>query len=101
MKKKHLLSGKPINRKPIEADIRVTKLVDEYFQVYNAGRLREACQLFVEKMLQNDVTVGMSLTGALTPAGLGGSCIVPLIKAGFVDWIVSTGQICIMIYIFQ
>ena len=42
-------------------------------------------------MLQNDVTVGMSLTGALTPAGLGGSCIVPLIKAGFVDWIVSTG----------
>jgi len=95
LKKKHLqevrIEIQPINRKPIEADIRVTKLVDEYFQAYNAGRLREACQLFVEKMLQNDVTVGMSLTGALTPAGLGGSCIVPLIKAGFVDWIVSTG----------
>lgn len=42
-------------------------------------------------MLEPDVTVGMSLTGALTPAGLGGSCIVPLIRAGFVDWIVSTG----------
>ena len=42
-------------------------------------------------MLEPDVTVGMSLTGALTPAGLGGSCIVPLMKAGFVDWIVSTG----------
>ena len=42
-------------------------------------------------MLDPDVTIGMSLTGALTPAGLGGSCIVPLIKAGFVDWIVSTG----------
>lgn len=42
-------------------------------------------------MLEADVTIGMSLTGALTPAGLGGSCIVPLIKAGFVDWIVSTG----------
>jgi len=37
------------------------------------------------------VTVAMSLAGALTPAGLGCSCIVPLIKAGFVDWIVSTG----------
>jgi deoxyhypusine synthase len=42
-------------------------------------------------MLDRDVTIGMSLTGALTPAGLGGSCVVPLIKAGFVDWIVSTG----------
>ncbi len=42
-------------------------------------------------MLQPDVTVGMSLSGALTPAGLGCSSIVPLIKAGFVDWIVSTG----------
>jgi deoxyhypusine synthase len=42
-------------------------------------------------MLQRDVTIGMSFAGALTPAGLGCSCIVPLIKAGFVDWIVSTG----------
>ena len=33
----------------------------------------------------------MTLSGALTPAGLGCSCVVPLIKAGFVDWIVSTG----------
>jgi deoxyhypusine synthase len=42
-------------------------------------------------MLARDVTVGMSLTGALTPAGLGGSCVVPLMENGFVDWIVSTG----------
>jgi deoxyhypusine synthase len=33
----------------------------------------------------------MSLTGALTPAGLGMSAIIPLIENGFVDWIVSTG----------
>ena len=44
-------------------------------------------------MLEPDVTIGMSLSGALTPAGLGCSSIVPLIKAGFVDWIVSTGAI--------
>jgi deoxyhypusine synthase len=42
-------------------------------------------------MLQRDVTIGMSFAGALTPAGLGASSIVPLIKAGFVDWIVATG----------
>ena len=69
----------------------MTDLVDNYFQAYNAGRLREACHLFAEKILSSDGTVGMSITGALTPAGLGGSCIVPLMKAGFIDWLVSTG----------
>jgi deoxyhypusine synthase len=42
-------------------------------------------------MLDDDVTVGLTLTGALTPAGLGMSSIIPLIEAGFVDWIISTG----------
>src|SRR6185369_4673786 len=69
----------------------VADLVESAFLAYNAARLREACQLFVEKMLDEDVTIGMSLTGALTPAGLGMSAIIPLIENGFVDWIVSTG----------
>ncbi|MBI4547458.1 MAG: deoxyhypusine synthase [Ignavibacteriae bacterium] len=85
------LSGNPIIPKPIPKNVSVSELVDTYYQAYNAGRLREACQLFVENMLKPDCTVGMSITGALTPAGLGGSCLVPLIEAGFVDWIVSTG----------
>jgi deoxyhypusine synthase len=42
-------------------------------------------------MLADDVTVGLSLSGALTPAGLGMSCLVPLVEAGFLDWVVSTG----------
>jgi deoxyhypusine synthase len=89
--KRKILKGRPINIRPIPKNVSVSTLVDDYFQAYNAGRLREACQLFAEKMLSPDTTVGMSVTGALTPAGLGGSCIVPLIEAGFVDWIVSTG----------
>jgi deoxyhypusine synthase len=42
-------------------------------------------------MLAPDVTVGLSITGALTPAGLGMAALIPLVEAGFVDWIVSTG----------
>lgn len=91
MLKNKYLSGKKISVKSIPPNVKVVDLVDNYFQAYNAGRLHDACRLFVDKMLEPDVTVGMSLTGALTPAGLGGTCIVPLIKAGFVDWIVSTG----------
>jgi deoxyhypusine synthase len=66
-------------------------LIDQAFLAYNGGRLREAAKLLTEKMLPNDGYIGMSLTGALTPAGLGKSCLIPLMKAGFVDWIVSTG----------
>lgn len=90
-RKSKYLSGRPIVPRPIPANVPVEVLVDTYFQAYNAGRLREACHLFTQNMLESDVTIGMSLTGALTPAGLGGSCIVPLIENGFVDWIVSTG----------
>jgi deoxyhypusine synthase len=85
------LSGVRIDPQPIVGSMSVDQLVDSTFLAYNAARLREACHLFVEKMLEDDVTVGLSLTGALTPAGLGMSAIIPLIENGFIDWIVSTG----------
>jgi deoxyhypusine synthase len=85
------LSGKKIGPGPIQPDVTLTELIDSVFEAYNAARLREACHLFVQRMLAEDVTVGFSLTGALTPAGLGMSCLVPLIERGFIDWIVSTG----------
>lgn len=85
------LRGRKIDPRPLQKDSSVTEIVDQVFEAYNAARLREACHLFVHKMLEPDVTVGMSLTGALTPAGLGISCLIPLIENGFVDWIVSTG----------
>lgn len=90
-RKGEYLSGPRVLPKPISGRGKLADLIDETFLAYNAGRLREGCRLFVEKMLEPDVTVGLSLAGALTPAGLGCSCIVPLIKAGFVDWIVATG----------
>jgi deoxyhypusine synthase len=90
-KKSKFLSGKRIDPTPIDKNTLLADLVDESFMAYNAARLREACQLFTRKMLEPDVTIGVTLTGALTPAGLGISALVPLIKAGFIDWIISTG----------
>jgi len=85
------LSGPRINPEPIAKGVLVSDLIDGAFLAYNAGRLQKAARLYVEKMLAEETFVGMSLTGALTPAGLGRSVIIPLIRAGFVDWIVSTG----------
>jgi deoxyhypusine synthase len=83
--------GRSIAPKPIDSRTSVVDLVEGTFLAYNAARLREGSQLFTKKMLEPDVTVGMSLTGALTPAGLGMAALIPLVEAGFVDWIVSTG----------
>ncbi len=91
MNKSRFLQGKRIAPTPITKNTSLVELIETTFQAYNAARLREGAQLFADRMLGEDVTVGLTLTGALTPAGLGISTIIPLIEAGFVDWIISTG----------
>src|SRR5260221_4016292 len=83
--------GRKITPTPIGAGLTVQELVDYHFNAYNSGRLREACKIFSDKVCEPDVTVGLTISGAMTPAGLGYSTVVPLIEAGLVDWIVSTG----------
>ncbi|MCI0459982.1 MAG: deoxyhypusine synthase [Gemmataceae bacterium] len=87
----HRISHKRIDPPPLTGQTPLPQLIEEAFLSYNAGRLREACRLFAAKMLADDTTVGLSLSGALTPAGLGISSLVPLVEASFIDWIVSTG----------
>src|SRR3954454_16670387 len=72
------LSGMRILPKNLTGRKKLPQLVDDVFLAYNSARLKEGCQLFADKMLASDVTIGMTLSGALTPAGLGCSCIVPL-----------------------
>jgi deoxyhypusine synthase len=85
------LRGQRIDPRAISGKESVAELVENAFLAYNAGRLREGCQLFTQRMLEPDVTVGLTLTGAMTPAGLGMSSLIPLLEAGFVDWVISTG----------
>ena len=86
------LSGPQILPHRIRPDMTVVELIDQQFQAYNAARLNEAARLYAEEMLnpERDVTIGMTMAGALTPAGLGG-CIITLMEYGFVDFIISTG----------
>jgi deoxyhypusine synthase len=90
-KRSRFLSGAKIAPARVSGDMTVAELVDNAFLAYNAGRLQEGCRLFTERMLDDDVTIGVTLTGALTPAGLGMSTLIPMIEAGFIDWIITTG----------
>ncbi len=84
------LSGKRVLPKPISDKSDIAAVIDN-MDAYNGGRLRAACQLMREKYSSEDVTIGLSIAGALTPAGLGPSAIIPLMNHGYVDWLVSTG----------
>lgn len=83
--------GRKIAPIPIPKGIDVVDLIEHYFTAYNSARLREICQLLSREVLQEGVTVGLSLSGAMTPAGFGISALAPLIRNGFIDWMISTG----------
>lgn len=76
---------------PMSEQINIVDLIDGYFTAYNSARLREICHLLKEKVLREGVTVALSLSGAMTPAGFGVSSLAPLIRHGFIDYIISTG----------
>ena len=89
---KSYLSGKPISYYRPRGSAEVRNLIDAGFQAFNAGRLSEACHIFTDKMLDptNDTTIGLTIAGALTPAGLGG-CVIELMERGLIDFMISTG----------
>ncbi|MDJ1184184.1 homospermidine biosynthesis protein [Roseofilum casamattae] len=76
---------------PLPTKIGITELIDGYFTAYNSARLREICHLLTEKVMQPEVTVGVSLSGAMTPAGFGVGILAPLMRQGYIDWMISTG----------
>ena len=90
--RKGFLSGKPIRYYRPTGARAIRTLIDEGFQAFNAARLGEACRIFTDKMLakEHDTTIGLTIAGALTPAGLGG-CIISMMDRGLVDFIISTG----------
>ena len=72
-----------------QASDEIARFIETYFNAYNAARLRESCQLFA-RMIDAGATIGVSISGALTPAGLS-SVLTPLMRKGFIDYISSTG----------
>ena len=86
------LTGKPIRYYRPRGSSDVRKLIDNGCQAFNAGRLSEACRIYTDGMLKSDhdTTIGITIAGAMTPAGLGG-CVIELMDRGLVDFVISTG----------
>ena len=83
--------GARIFPEAISPGMSLMDMIERYFLAFNAGRVREMCHLMVQKIFRDDVVVGMSLAGAAAPAGLGSSCLVPMMADGLIDYLVVTG----------
>ena len=86
------LAGERIAPARPRPDMSAADLIDTAFQAYNAGRINEAARLYATRMLdpEGDVTICLTVAGAMTPAGVGGS-IIALMERGAIDFLVSTG----------
>jgi deoxyhypusine synthase len=75
---------------PITGKERPEHLLRHAFPAFVGRQIRTAWQLMV-RAIEEDATVFATLSGAMTPAGLHQSCIVPMVQNGLIDVLTTTG----------
>ena len=86
----HKFHGKDIPHIKLDEKMTIEDLVNVFASSgFNGRQLGDAAKLYA-KMIKDDATICLTVSGALTPVGFGG-IIKTLIERGFVDWIVTTG----------
>jgi len=82
--------GPKVGGEPITGQETTQELLRKCFKAF-VGREVETAYEIIRRMIAEDHTIVMSVSGAMTPADLGTTCIIPLIKAGIVDILTTTG----------
>jgi deoxyhypusine synthase len=65
-------------------------IIENMFPAY-VGRQERIAFSLMRRSIEEDARVFLTLSGAMTPAGLHSSCIIPLIERGIIDCITTTG----------
>ncbi len=84
------LVGKKVVAEQINGSETTAELFEKAFGAFGAREVRNAYKI-IKHMIEKDHTIVLAVSGAMTPADLGVSCIIPLIKSGIVDIITTTG----------
>jgi deoxyhypusine synthase len=69
---------------------RPAEIIEGAFPAYVGRQERTAFQL-MQKSIAKKYAVFLTLSGAMTPAGLHQSCLIPLLERGVIDCITTTG----------
>jgi deoxyhypusine synthase len=65
-------------------------IIERMFPAY-VGRQERTAFSLMQRSVDDDCAVFLTMSGAMTPAGLHQSCIIPLIERGVIDCITTTG----------
>jgi deoxyhypusine synthase len=79
-----------VNPRPITGRETALELLEHAFGAYVGRQERTAFEL-MKRSLEENAAVFLTMSGAMTPAGLHQSCIIPLVESGAVSAITTTG----------
>lgn len=90
MVKKASKPGPLVVGAPLTGRESTREVIERAFQAFVGRELRTAYQI-IRRMIIEDHTIVLALSGAMTPASLHTTCLIPLIKAEIIDILVTTG----------
>lgn len=76
--------------RPITGKEKPAELLAHAFSAYVGRQERTAFEL-MERSMEQDASIYLTLSGAMTPAGLHQSCLIPLIEKGILSSLTTTG----------
>lgn len=82
--------GPKVEAEAIRGDESTSELLERAFKAFVGRELATAYKI-IRRMIEEDHTIVMAVSGAMTPADLGTTCIIPLIQAGIIDILTTTG----------
>lgn len=82
--------SREVRPQPITGKESPAELLASAFPAFVGRQVREAARL-MEQSVRGEHTIFTTMSGAMTPAGLHRSCIVPLIENGIIDVLTTTG----------
>jgi deoxyhypusine synthase len=82
--------SRPVDPPAITGSESPRQLLERFFPAFVGRGLREAHRL-MRTSIEEDHVVFATLSGAMTPAGMHQSCVIPLIEAGFIHCVTTTG----------
>src|SRR5438477_3679386 len=88
--RKPFQGARRIDPRPITGKESAAELLEHAFSAYVGRQERTAYEL-MKRCLQEDAAVFLTLSGAMTPAGLHQSCLIPLVERGIIACLTTTG----------
>jgi deoxyhypusine synthase len=79
-----------VDPRPITGRENARDLLEHAFSAYVGRQVRTAYQL-MRRSMEEDASIFLTLSGAMTPAGLHQSCLIPLIERGVITCLTTTG----------